>query len=216
MLKPLALSWVRSCLMLHSLAAAGADRSLSFRAPLGNADVQTIRLKHLLADKAEDKVTVDGADFIVDSAAVSAPAAGERPPAGVSCGDFTHHFLSPASEDAGVSVDVRFESTGFGERNGRLVLPSLRRETSYAFSRAAPSPLALHAQSQTWSDYAVVAVTLPSRTFTPRPQRLPSRVTSVPLRAPTKAANSHQKSIKPYLSRSRCQHPARLQSASCR
>jgi hypothetical protein len=148
---------------------------------------QTIRFQHLLADKAEDKVTVDSADFIVDSAAVSAPAAGERPPAGVCRGDFTQHFLSPASEDAGVSVDVRFEPTGFGERNGRLVLPSLLRETSYAFSRAAPSPLALHAQLKTWSDYAVVAVTLPSRTFTPRPQRLPSRVTSVPWRAPTMA-----------------------------
>jgi hydrocephalus-inducing protein len=57
-------------------AAAGADRSLSFRAPLGTADLQTFRFHHLLTEKADYKVTVDGADFIVDSASVAAPAAG--------------------------------------------------------------------------------------------------------------------------------------------
>jgi hypothetical protein len=57
-------------------AAAGADRSLSFRAPLGTTDTQTFRFNHLLADKADYKVTVDGADFVVDSATVAAPAAG--------------------------------------------------------------------------------------------------------------------------------------------
>ena len=107
-------------------AAAGADRSLSFRAPLGNTDVQTFRFTHLLGDKADYKVTVDGADFVVDSASVAAPAAGNRPPALPSPRHlFSHELASAASEDgAEVSVDVRFEPTGLGERNGRLLLSS--------------------------------------------------------------------------------------------
>ncbi len=143
-------------------AAAGADRSLSFRAPLGNTDVQTFRFNHLLADKAEYKVTVDGADFIVDSAAVAAPAAGKRSlqPCVVAI-LLTIFFTQRRMMVLKCLWTCDSSPQALASATAGWCCRPLQLATSFAFSRAARSPPALKAPLKSRSGDAAVAAALP-------------------------------------------------------
>jgi hydrocephalus-inducing protein len=195
-------------------AAAGADRSLSFRAPLGTTDVQTFRFNHLLADKADYKVTVDGADFVVDAATVAAPAAGAPPRvAAVFRVDFAHDFAAAGTEDGTeVSVDVRFEPTGLGERSGRLLLSSPSAGEFICILKGSAQPprpqgpievkvcrrhCCSHRSPSNLVCRRLAVQPSTSRTFIPRPQRSPSHATTLHSSPQTKAGSSPPRPTRP-------------------
>ena len=131
-------------------------------------------------------------------------------------------------------VDVRFEPTGLGERNGRLLLsPPAGGDFICILKGSAQPPRPqgpievkvssrLSRCSSSCGSLSHVACRLPvaplsiSRTFIPRPPRSPSRATTLHSPPQTRAASSLPRQIKPQPSHSRRQRPARLQSASCR